>query len=329
MAFIRHKNTGKYIYLLAHHTFGRREDVVDTIIPHPKISKIHATIEWNGSHWLLKDLSSNGTWSNKQKLEKFVPQALTEQMFIAFADNNDDIWIVENIDPPSPLLLFTPPSHQSIDLHEVTFLPNEEDPELIIYLDSHTSSWSYIDVAKMESIDSAGHALNHRDTLDVDGKTMQAFIPPEQAMTVNIDNVSQIQFSNLHFYFHVSLNEEYVSLNMQYGDQNYEAGDNTYMYLLLHLARQRLYDFQTGLDEKDQGWVENALLSRDLGMDESHINIQIFRLRKQCAHILKNLCSSSIVIQRRRGATRTGILTHQITIKKGVEETSVTDINRC
>ncbi|WP_086933022.1 FHA domain-containing protein [Agarilytica rhodophyticola] len=326
MAFIRHKTTGKFVYLLAHHTFGRREDIVDTILSNPKISKIHATIEWSGNHWLLKDLSSNGTWVNKGKLEKFMPQVLSQDMSITFADSSDDIWVVENIDPPSPLLLFDPPNSQSIPLHEITFLPSEEAPELIIYMDNDTSCWRYIGIADMESMDNSGQPLNHLDQLSVSGNNMRAFIPPEQKMTV--DNASQVQFSNLHFDFNVSLDEEYVSLKMKYGDKHYNAGDNTYMYLLLHLARQRVYDFQMGLDEKDQGWVENALLSRELGMDESHINIQIFRLRKQCAHILKNLCSSSIVIQRRRGATRTGILTHQITIKKGMEETSVQDLNR-
>ena len=62
--------TGNSIYLREYHTFGRRAEVVDSVIDHPLMSKIHALIEWNNSSWNIKDVSSNGTLVNNRVLQK-------------------------------------------------------------------------------------------------------------------------------------------------------------------------------------------------------------------------------------------------------------------
>jgi len=64
MAVLINKQTQQKCLLQSHHSFGRLEHSVNTCISNAYVSKVHAFIEWNESHWLLRDVSSNGTWVN-------------------------------------------------------------------------------------------------------------------------------------------------------------------------------------------------------------------------------------------------------------------------
>ena len=72
-------------------------------------------------------------------------------------------------------------------------------------------------------------------------------------------------------------------------------------YLLLLLARKRMQDQADGILAAEQGWVDKQVLSKMLGQNENHINIQIYRLRKQLLNNLpKSLCLPQIIERRTR-----------------------------
>ena len=68
MATLINNQTQQSCLLQPHHSFGRLQSSVNTLISDAYISKVHAFIEWNDEHWLLRDVSSNGTWLNGSKL---------------------------------------------------------------------------------------------------------------------------------------------------------------------------------------------------------------------------------------------------------------------
>ncbi|MFC6978150.1 FHA domain-containing protein [Microbulbifer taiwanensis] len=105
MACLQHPDRDQPVYLMAHHTIGRRQGAVDTRITSAEISGIHAAIQWTGSHWNIRDLSRNGTWVNGQQLVPAKNYPLQQGDQIAFGRVGNPLWIVENLDAPENLLI--------------------------------------------------------------------------------------------------------------------------------------------------------------------------------------------------------------------------------
>ena len=61
------------------------------------------------------------------------------------------------------------------------------------------------------------------------------------------------------------------------------------------------------LDQTEQGWIYTDKLARDLGLAETHLNIQIHRARKQLVEGLNNEGEADTFIQRRGGKVRLGV----------------------
>jgi hypothetical protein len=115
------------------------------------------------------------------------------------------------------------------------------------------------------------------------------------------------------FRFKVSLNEEHTWLHIVCNDgTEANLGERTHHYSLLTLARQRLGDAHRGLEQDSQGWVSIEELSKMLGLDTGHLNIQIFRARRQIANALPQTTHSLCVLERRRGEIRFGAVPFQI-----------------
>lgn len=121
-------------------------------------------------------------------------------------------------------------------------------------------------------------------------------------------------------HFHVSLNEEHVFLDIALApDAQIGLGERVHHYSLLTLARLRLADARRGLDASCQGWVDVGCLSQMLGLDSSHLNIQIHRARHQFAQALPSQAQAAAIVERRRGEIRFGALAFKITRGGSVE----------
>jgi len=82
---------------------------------------------------------------------------------------------------------------------------------------------------------------------------------------------------------------------------------------MVHLLRYRT----SQADES--AWLNNQVLLKELGLEETHMNIQIFRARKQVATALPTLTGHSKLIERRRGSLKVSIKNFEI-YKEGVKE---------
>ena len=126
---------------------------------------------------------------------------------------------------------------------------------------------------------------------------------------------SVTSLDELAFLFQTSQDEESTQVFMQSGEQNIDFMVRSHHYLTLTLARQRAKDMQVGLDESEQGWLYAEMLAKDLGLDASHLNIQIYRIRKQFIDALNNSCESSHIIERNAGKLR--LASNKFRIMKG------------
>lgn len=119
---------------------------------------------------------------------------------------------------------------------------------------------------------------------------------------------------NLKLSFSVSRNEEHVRLKVLYGDHEFDLGERVHHYPLLLLVRLRAEDLRRGVPTDSAGWVAFPQLSKMLGMDATHLTIQLFRLRKQISDSIPVEHPLSL-IERRRGELRAAAMS--VSIEQG------------
>lgn len=131
--------------------------------------------------------------------------------------------------------------------------------------------------------------------------------------------------------FQVSLNEEHIFLQAKLpSGENIDLGERVHHYCLVTLARRRLHDARRGIDATGQGWVAVGDLARMLGLEPSHLNIQLFRARQHVACALAPELDPKHLLERRRGEVRLGGMPFRIvrgTVLEG--ECGTADVMPC
>ena len=308
MAYLLNQASNTCFPLAPHHTFGRLANSVDTLIDKPYISKLHAAIEWTGSHWCLKSLGLNGTLINGDSLTQGDSRDLNVQDKIHFAEPGDPGFVVIDLTPPCDMLW---PLDQSqlnpIPLSQYHLLPDANHPELALFFDESTQLW-YSETLNQGQ---EQQKILDGDQLEFAGGRwqfvqVQIYGPTEAKSSRHLNDYT--------FIFHLSLDEETTQLELHY-QQTLDFGVRTHHYLLLQLARHRIEDAERGLDSESQGWIYADQLAAELGLDITHLNIQIFRARKQLADTLPTVLGQQSLIERRGGKLRFGC--DKVTVYKG------------
>lgn len=303
MAFLLDTSTNHYIPLAPHHTFGRLKNSVDTLLNKPYISKLHTTIEWRGNNWFIKNLGRNGTHVNGSRLPSHQSKELNEGDHIHFAELTDPPFIVQDLSPPSDVLWPINPQGkpQPIVLDRYHILPNEEAPRISLHKDNH--QWF------IEPIDPNGEqavtALQSGDTITCEQRAWQLLQVDVYGPTEAKSLFSQ-ELNEFTFHFELSQDEEITQLTLSQGEHTIDLGVRTHHYLLVQLARHRLRHCEQGVAECEQGWLYTEQIVKELGLDETHLNIQIYRVRKQISDALPHVNIQRDLIHRQSGKLRFG-----------------------
>jgi DNA-binding NarL/FixJ family response regulator len=125
-----------------------------------------------------------------------------------------------------------------------------------------------------------------------------------QARSLPTPTKTSSSLEDTYFDFNVSADEEHTVLTVKHHQQTFNFSERVHHYLLLILARQRQKDVEQGFDDESQGWVEISELQKMLGLDYCHLNIQIFRARKQINTKMSSNEGLVEVLQRRVGGIR-------------------------
>jgi len=303
MAVLIDNQTKNSHILQSHHSFGRLKSSVNTFVSDIYTSKIHAFIEWNEEHWILRDVSSNGTWVNGHKLAHNKVEQLAVGDVITFASKSGYAFEVFDVNAPCDCLIPIEHNSQAIELEYFHLLPCKNTQNMVLSYNNQTYSWwqEILDDNLSKSV--TPFELNDQEYLNIDGLTWQLqinrTIEDTQLLRPCVTSLDELTFS-----FHTSLDEESTQLYMQSGEQKIDLLVRSHHYLTLCLARQRAKDMESGLNDSEQGWVYAEMLAKDLGLDASHLNIQIYRIRKQFVDALNNTCESSNIIERNAGKLR-------------------------
>lgn len=308
MAIMENLLTGEKVLLKSHHVFGRNREKSDTELKNKGISQIHASIRWDGFEWVINDLSRNGIWFDGIRLVPGKNTGLKEGDVIRFGSAEELSWKMIDQKPPTTVLVPLHGHGPVIELDSFCVLPDESTPEISIYI-SHTGEWVYEDeqgVSPLKSWD----IINHKRG------SWQFFCAEPVESTV-----SRVGSKDIRFSFYVSVNEEHVAVKIQHGENMIALGERAHHYMLLTLARQRLKDAEEGDDLETQGWIELDRIVDMLRLVDCHLNIQIFRIRKQVRAALPDLLNLPQVVERRVGGIRFGYPDFQIFRGSSVEGT--------
>lgn len=107
--------------------------------------------------------------------------------------------------------------------------------------------------------------------------------------------------------FEVSPDEEHVAVTIAHGRGLSHLSASNLHYLLLLLARRRAEDRSTGVTDSEAGWVYADDVCRQLKIDPGHLNVTVFRIRRQLERA--GVSGAERVVERRRttGQIRIGV----------------------
>jgi len=117
--------------------------------------------------------------------------------------------------------------------------------------------------------------------------------------------------------FRVSQDEEHVWLELAGSGARLDLGERVHHESLLLLARERRADERRGVAAAECGWRDVATLERMLGIDEVHLNIHVFRARRQVQPALRAQGVTAELVERRHGQMRFGSLAFEVVSRDG------------
>jgi len=282
--------------LLGEHLFGRQVGESNTVLSNPNISRKHAWIVWGLEGWFLQDSSTNGTFVNEARVYPGTKVKLKSNDLIRFGGGDSDGWVLMDVQPPQTMLIAITDGLPDIVLEDIVALPSEVNPEVTIYV-TPDGKW----VCESQS---GVSYLKNGDRVGIKDAVWRFVESTPEVETLTVADGPRILVSSIQTIFHVSQNEEHVSLKLVVNDQEIDLKQRTHHYLMLILARKRMEDQDEGFQVEEQGWIGKSDLGRLLGLNETHINIQIYRFRKQMIKALPSNIDLPKIIETRRGEMR-------------------------
>jgi hypothetical protein len=293
MAVLAKHPEGTRSLVLSPHMIGRSR-LADLRMTAPTVSGEHAVLRWIGREWELHDLGSrNGTIVDGRKLAPGERIGLVRGAMIAFGQP-DNVW--QLVDDGAPGVVAVPVAGgEPIGASNFLLaLPSEETPEVVVYRNA-VGDWV---------MEQGGETARIKDNVavKVGGQDFTLRVP--DVITATWDNSSPApSLTGLTLRFQVSRDEEYVALSARVNNQVIDLGARAHHAVLLTLARCRLADRaraaeKGALPESAEGWVYQDELAEKLAIDETHLNVAVFRCRRQLAEA--GIVDAANIIERRR-----------------------------
>jgi len=298
MAVLTKHPEGTHSPVLSPHLVGRSR-LADLRMNEPTVSGEHAVLRWTGREWELHDLGSrNGTIVDGRRLAPGERVALARGTVIAFGQP-DNAWCLVDDAPPTIMAMPAEGGEPLCAQNQLLALPSEDNPEAVVYRDG-TGEWV------LEHGGEVARIID-RATVRAGGHDFVLRVPDLIAATWDI-NAPVPHLGALTLRFAVSRDEEYVALTARGDHHVIDLGARAHHAVLLMLARSRLEDRKarppaatgrsTPSPESSEGWVYQDELADKLAMDETHLNVAVFRCRRQLAEA--GILGAAGIIERRR-----------------------------
>lgn len=296
MGILGSDTTARILTLPGHGLIGRSPACFVRLADR-RVSSEHARIQWSGARWVLRDLSSrNGTRLNGALIDPGVDQALSAGDVLAFG-SDEQAWTL--LDASEPVAAGREPGTGRVITARDGLLRFPGSDSLFPYVCA-LAPGRFILEGEHEQ-----RAVRDGEVVSVADRHWVLHLPVVMDATEQSDERPR-HLSRLRWHFAVSGDEEFVRVTVQDGEEEIPLGSRAHHYMLLTLARQRIED--------GDGWVYADDLCRMLGVEESHLNVKIFRAREELGKV--NVIDAASIIERRKATRQLRANIRQATIDR-------------
>ncbi|MFT4623311.1 MAG: hypothetical protein ACI8PZ_001967 [Myxococcota bacterium] len=293
MGILASDDTGRVITLPAHCLIGRAAGCF-VRIQDRRVSSEHARLYWADDHWGLRDLGSrNGTTCDGQPVPPGQEVVLQVGAHIGFG-SDAQAWTLVDVSAPVAAAREAASGRVVVERDGMLRFPGSDPFPYVFGLGN--DEWI---------IEHEDQQTSARDgeVVVVAGRTWTLHLPTGLDATVTAERACR-SLLDFQFHFAVSADEEFVELTVRGADGAVSLGSRSHNYLLLTLARQRLVD---------DGWVYADDLARMLGLEQLHVNVQIFRARDAISKL--DVVDAPALIERRRATRQLRLGTGRVSIE--------------
>lgn len=306
MGRLRREQSTEEELLRVQHLIGRSARC-HLCLDQPEVSGVHASLQWSADGWELRDLGSrNGTWLDGRRLAPGDRALVAVGAVMAFGSTEHRWQMLSDAAPPArafPLDGGAPVVEQGGALS----IPGPEDAEVLVFRDE-SGHW------QADSDEGSRPAAELRQ-VRAGGRLWELDLPELDPRTPLI-SVASGKISDVHLDFLVSSDEEHVDLSALSEGRQVSMGSRAHHYLLLTLARLRARDQEARpADLANHGWTLVEELMRMLRLEETQLNLQIFRIRRQFAEA--GFQQPQQIIERRRGTGQLRVGVRRFDIRRG------------
>ncbi|MFT5685965.1 MAG: hypothetical protein ACI8RZ_006920 [Myxococcota bacterium] len=282
MGILGHSSTPRILTLPSHGLVGRSPACVVRLADR-RVSSEHARIQWTAEGWTLRDLSSrNGTLLNGTFIEPGLRHTLSTGDVLAFG-GEAQAWTL--LDAAAPVATGRELATGRILTARDGLLrfPGDSPFPYVCSL----APGRFILESEYEQ-----RTVADGEVITIGEQHWMLHLPIVMDET-ELSEARPRHLSRLRWHFAVSSDEEFVEVTVHDGDEVIPLGSRAHHYMLLTLARHRQTD--------NEGWLYTDELCRMLGVEENHLNVQIFRAREELGRA--NVMDAANIIERRK-ATR-------------------------
>jgi pSer/pThr/pTyr-binding forkhead associated (FHA) protein len=285
MGLMKERATGRDFVLDVENIVGRSPRCVMRV-DGSLVSSVHASLRWTPCGWELRDLgSTNGTFVNGTRLGPGKLRLLSRGDAVAFGAETN-VWELVEESPPGAMVMAEGEAATAPLTGQIIGIPSADGPRVVIYRNGR-DGWC------LEIEGEGERPLEDGERFRV-GDVWWRFSCPGVALHTSRPLVGDVRRARLAFV--VSRDEEHVELVAHVGSHEIDFGSRAHHYVLLTLARQRLFDTEQSIPESSCGWMYANDLARAIAEETEHVNVAVFRIRRQFAQHFDNAAE---IIERR------------------------------
>lgn len=265
MASLR-TDEGAVHVLRERHLVGRSR-ALHLVIRHPDVSAEHAVIAWGGATWTLRDLGSrNGTWLNGERLApgQAAPLAVGDRIDVGRAA----AFTVHSLTAPAASAVCGDEVIEGLG----SWLHLPEGDSVVPVVADDDLGWVLLR-------DGEPTPVRTGSMVALDGRDWRLDLPE----LLHPTREQRAAWDALALRFRVSADEEHVEVTVVVAGIERELKPRAHHYPLLTLARLRLRDIEQGVPAAAQGWIDAEHLHSMLRMSRHHVNVALYRCRKELA----------------------------------------------
>jgi hypothetical protein len=292
---------GAYVALAAHCLVGR-SPTCTLRVDEPLASREHARLQYAAGGWTVRDLGShNGTFVNGERLAAGATRALARGDRVGFG-GPDAPWELSDASPPVAMARRLDDEGMLAADGGVLALPSPDAPLASVLEEG--GEW-------IVEVDGQARAARDGEVVTLAGAAFMLHLPVASAATADAGPARR-GLSEVELRFRVSRDEEQVEVTVAGPAGTHVLPPRAYHYTWLTIARARMRDRAGDLVEAQRGWLQIDELMRALRLDETHLNVEIHRIRQGMAAL--GVPDGASVIERRRGFRQLRLGTERVVI---------------